>query len=291
MIDMTQLSEWIGHPSETQDVVTERTLESFRAIFDPHLAPVAHGVAPLGLHWCLAPTIVPMAELGDDGHPGQGPERPPLPRLRRMWAGGWVETRHPLHAGDRVRRVSRVVDVTQKAGRSGQLWFVGVERDYVTERGLAIRERHDIVCREAAGGRARRERAPLSSPQPASRSIRVQTTPTMLFRYSALTFNGHRIHYDAPYATEAEGYEGLVVHAPIQATLLLNLAARTGGAPGRFEYRCIAPAIGGHDLILCASAGDPTEFWAASAEGELTTTARVRDADPATGPKSLATAQ
>jgi 3-methylfumaryl-CoA hydratase len=234
MNDITQLSERIGHRSESRDVVTERMVESFRAVFEPHLAPVADGIAPLGLHWCLAPAIVPMAELGHDGHPAQSPERPPVPRLRRMWAGGWVETTRPLRLGDTVRRVSTVADVMQKPGRSGDVWFVGVERDYTTERGLAIRERHEIVYRQAGSRPPPREAARSMPPRSSRRSVAVQTTPTMLFRYSALTFNGHRIHYDSAYATEVEGYEGLVVHAPIQATLLLNFAATRRCVPQLF---------------------------------------------------------
>ncbi len=286
---MTSFAEWIGRRSEEEDVVTGRLVESFRAVFDPHLAVVPAGLAPLGIHWCLAPSIARMGELGPDGHPMKNRELPPVPAPRRMWAGGWIETFDPLRVGDRVRRISTIADVARKDGRSGELWFVGVERDYVTERGVAVRERHDIVYREAArqsprtAERLAREEA--ETVRRSSRDWSVATSPTFLFRYSAITFNGHRIHYDLPYAVEAEGYEGLVVHAPIQATLLLNLAAEDAGVPRRFVYRGVSPAIAGHKLTARAGAGKERDsLWIEGPSGRVSMTASAVGRFDLTGP-------
>ena len=251
------LRQWIGREETNEDWVTPRLAAEFAAAFAPHLAPVEPSEAPLGLHWCLCPAIRPMAELGPDGHPSKdtGGFLPPVPLPRRMWAGGRVETFGPIRIGDAVLRRSRIGDVALKRGRSGALCFVAVHHDYETPRGPAIRERHDIVYREAAGAAA--PPAP-ERPAPAADLERtVETPPTLLFRYSAMTFNGHRIHYDLPYATGTEGYPGLVVHGPIQATLLYNIAAlRLGRPPARFDYRGLSPVIAGSPVRVAAADED-----------------------------------
>jgi 3-methylfumaryl-CoA hydratase len=319
-------AEWIGRTSESQDEVSPRLDASFRAIFAPNLAPVGEGEAPLGVHWCLSPAIAGMAELGPDGHPAKNLSLPPVPQPRRMWAGGEIETHDALRVGDRVRRVSSIRDIARKQGRSGELWFVAVGHDYLTDRGLAIRERHDIVYREAAkvGKNAEtsrlsvgeRQPPPLTPPHKGEGDVIVgassgkgspdheaaayqgppppcgegwgvgvlsaasdhqphdgwliETSPTLLFRYSAITFNGHRIHYDLPYATEVEGYPGLVVHGPIQATLLYNLAAmQTGKPPKRFSYRGLAPAFSGAPLRVCADPAGGGRFRTEAISGTV----------------------
>jgi 3-methylfumaryl-CoA hydratase len=183
----------------------------------------------------------------------------------------------PLRVGDRVRRVTTIGDITCKQGRSGELWFVAVNHEYATERGMAVRERHDIVYRQAAGPDAGAPaQAQTRRPRRATRRAwAVATSPTLLFRYSAITFNGHRIHYDLPYATGVEGYDGLVVHGPIQATLLLNLAASEAGAPPRiFDYRGVAPAIAGRELHVCV--GEDGALWTQGADGTVHMDASVR---------------
>lgn len=269
MTDPNPFPEWIGRASESEDLVTGRLAASFRAILAPHLAEVREGAAPLGLHWCLSPAIAAMSELGGDGHPARNRDLPPVPLPRRMWAGGEIEALAPLAIGNRVRRTSTIADITRKEGKSGELWFVAVRHDYSTDRGLAIRERHDIVYREAA--QPAKAAPPPPAPEPAERphatSWTVSTSPILLFRYSAITFNGHRIHYDLPYATGVEGYPGLVVHGPIQATLLYNLAAsRLGAAPKRFTYRALAPAFAGTDIFVRGDAAG-TNYWTQSANG------------------------
>jgi len=252
-LPLDALKGWIGREEEASDLVTPRLIDGFRATLGPHLAPVPEGEAPLALHWCLAPPAVPEAELGPDGHAARGGFLPPVPLPRRMWAGGEIETVRGLKIDDRVRRHSVVADVSAKEGRTGSLCFVAVRHEFSTDRGVALRERHDIVYRDAPQPGA------VQPPGEVHRRIpalvwRVPATPVLLFRYSALTFNGHRIHYDEPYARGVEGYDGLVVHGPLQATLLLNAAAVLGGGvPVLFRYRGVRPLTHGQTLDVCAA--------------------------------------
>ncbi|WP_018261116.1 FAS1-like dehydratase domain-containing protein [Methylobacterium sp. WSM2598] len=243
---LDHLRGWIGRTRVVEDLVTPRLAAEYRATLAPHLAAVGEGEAPLALHWCLAPETPEAGTLGPDGHAAKGGFLPPVPLPRRMWAGGEVETLAPLRLGDRVVRRETVADVAFKEGRSGGLCFVTVRHDYETPSGVAIRERQDIVYREAA--RPGEPAAPPPAPAlpPPDLAWAVEASPVLLFRYSAMTFNGHRFHYDHPYATRVEGYPGLVVHGPLQASLLLNLAATLlGRVPGRFRYRGVAPLIAG----------------------------------------------
>jgi len=263
-------ADWIGRQSESVDVVSERLVQSFRAIFEPNLAPSASDCAPLGIHWCLSPAIAAMDQLGADGHPTSSLSLPPVPQPRRMWAGGELQVHDAFRIGDEVRRVSTIRDIVRKQGKSGELWFVAVDHRYHTSRGIALSERQDIVYREAAApthAASDREQAGLAPSRPVGTSWTLVPSATLLFRYSAITFNGHRIHYDLPYATQAEGYDGLVVHGPLQATLLLNLAAARGtGIPATFRYRGIAPAIAGNNLTVAASP-EGRRFWTQSGDG------------------------
>ncbi len=264
--------EWIGRTRESEDVVTERLVASFRAIFDPYLAPQTDDVAPLGIHWCLSPEIAAMAELGQDGHPAHQRFLPPVPLPRRMWAGGTLEIYDAIRVGDRVRRVSSISEITRKDGRTGQLWFVSISHDHSTPRGLAVRERQNLVFREAAKPEPAGNVTPSQAAMPKACGETWTLTPTapLLFRYSAITFNGHRIHYDHPYARDAEGYAGLVVHGPMQATLLMNLAAKVMGSDRlHMDYRGLAPAISGDSLKICAGIGDQSgQFWTEGVFGQ-----------------------
>lgn len=259
-------AEWIGRATEAEDVISERMVASYQAMFGDHLAEVPEGTAPLCIHWCLSPAIVPMAQIGHDGHPAKNNELPPIPNPRRMWAGGEIETFGTLKVGETVRRVSTIKDIVHKTGRSGDLWFVTVSHEYSGGDGLAVRDRQDIVYRQpAAPGQA--------APEPEKggevlQSRVVDPNEVLLFRYSAITFNGHRIHYDLPYATESEGYPGLVVHGPMQATFLFNLAATVRGAtPARFAYRGLMPAFAGKPLSICS--GPDNQFWTAREDGAV----------------------
>ena len=250
---MTDFAAWIGRSREASDLVTPRLMAEFGATFAPHLAPVADGIAPPALHWCLAPETPSAASLGPDGHAAKGGFLPPVPLPRRMWAGGQIETLADLHVGDRVTRTETVRDVAFKVGRSGRLAFVTVDHAVATERGVAIRERQDIVYREAANAQTGTAGAPERDDPGAYEAVwDVPATPTLLFRYSAMTFNGHRFHYDQPYATQVEGYADLVVHGPMQASLLLNLAATLlGSVPPTFSYRGVSPMTANQVFRVC----------------------------------------
>jgi 3-methylfumaryl-CoA hydratase len=271
-MDIDRLRTWIGRTEEASDLVTPRLIASYAATFAPHLAPCPAGDAPLALHWCLAPPIAPMNALGPDGHPAKGGFLPPVPLPRRMWAGGSIETPAPLREGDLVTRHSRIGDISAKDGRTGPLCFVAVDHEISTPRGLALRERHDIVYREATSLPAATPAPATAEPEPADLTWEVEAGPVLLFRYSALTFNGHRIHYDLPYVTGEEGYDGLVVHGPIQATLMLNIAATLAGATTlKLDYRGVSPLIaGGAFFVKAARQGDGTvRTWTEGSDGRL----------------------
>lgn len=194
-LDIAHLRGWIGRTERAEDTLSPRLVTELRATLDK--AASADRPEPLTAHWCLAPPAAPMSGLGPDGHPARGSFLPPVPLPRRMWAGGALEFHDPVRVGDDVARESRIADVTMKHGGTGTLVFVTVEHRYSTSRGLAISERQDIVYRRAAvpGATVSQPTAP-SSPREARWRREVRADPVLLFRYSALTFNGHRIHYD-----------------------------------------------------------------------------------------------
>lgn len=242
-IDIDHLKTWIGRSTETSDTITPRMVEEFRATFEPYLAPLADpGHALLAMQWCLAPLVSPMASLSLDGMPTGTGMMPAVPLPRRMWAGGEISTFGPLPVGVAIVRRSTIADVALKSGRTGQLMFVTVDHDYLVGGQLVLRDRQDAVYREAAGEASAVPAAPASAPEPADRAWTVEPSAVLLFRYSAMTFNSHRIHYDRPYAVTVEGYDGLIVHGPLQGSLAFNLAAVIGaGAPARFAYRNLSP--------------------------------------------------
>jgi 3-methylfumaryl-CoA hydratase len=266
-IDLARLRQWIGRSEEAEDIATPALVERFCTTLLPHLASFDDAHTPLGIHWCLAPRVAPISALGRDGHPALGDFLPPVPLSRRMWAGGEIEFLAAIPRGGRVVRRSVIADVVLKQGRSGPLCFVSVRHEYATEDRVAISERQDIVFRDEP--RSEVQAALRSSQQrhssPAAGLIwTISPSSVLLFRYSALTFNGHRIHYDHPYATEVEGYPGLVVHGPLQATLLLNAAATIlRQTPRRFSYRNLAPIFADTPFLACAAqtAEGQVECW------------------------------
>ncbi|CAN0570214.1 unnamed protein product, partial [Laminaria digitata] len=237
--------------SETRsDVITPGLLERFCATLD---MPVT-GDIPQGLHWCLGLPDAATADLGADGHPARGGFLPPIPLPRRMWASSNLSFGHPLQIGDAISRISTIASIEEKAGKSGDLAFVGIDHETSVAGRLAIRERQNIVYREpAATAAATRpdgtETADLSE---WDWQRRFKPSEPLLFRYSALTFNSHRIHYDRPYAVQEEGYPELVVQGPLMATLLLNRAAGELGADrlSSFSFRGQAPAFADDALTL-----------------------------------------
>ena len=242
--DLDHLRQWIGRTQEASDTVTAQLVRALRATLFMEIGePKPGDPAPFTTHWCLAQPVFPASELGPDGHPMRGGFLPPVPLPRRMWAGGEIEFLDTLRVGDETKRSSRISDVTMKTGSTGVLCFVSVEHLITTPRGLAIRERHDIVYRDIS---TTPPPAKPSAPPPAAQQRESHMAdPVLLFRYSALTFNGHRIHYDRDYVTKVEGYPGLIFHGPMQAALLVEFAAKLHGgqAPKKFSYRGRAAAV------------------------------------------------
>jgi 3-methylfumaryl-CoA hydratase len=213
-----------------------------------------------------------MSELGPDGHPTRGGFLPPVPLPRRMWAGGEIEFFDSLRVGDEVTRTSRIADVTMKSGSTGVLCFVSVDHLITTPRGTAIRERHDIVYRDVSTAPAAPAK-PAAPPPAAQHRESHMADPVLLFRYSALTFNGHRIHYDRDYVTKVEGYPGLIFHGPMQAALLVEFGAKLHGgvAPKKFSYRGLQPLFEGSQFSVNANdTGAGMELWTANSHHQPT---------------------
>lgn len=270
-LDIGHLREWIGKTETASETISEQLVARYRATFGQWLAPCAAETAPLGLHWCLTLPLADSENLGPDGHPARGGFLPPVALPSRMWAGGEVRLLATIPATATVTRHSVISDVILKSGRSGRLVFVTVEHDYSADGHVAISETQNIVYRDSA------LRPSPASPEedPAEMTgvqMRLTPDPVLLFRYSAMTFNGHRIHYDQPYACGTEGYPGLVVHGPLQATLLLNLAARIGGGmPVRFTYRGLSPLFVQTPLALHHSgAAAEGKVWSCTDAGTKT---------------------
>ena len=272
-IDIDHLRQWTGRSTEATDIVTAQLVKGLRAtLFQEVGEPRTGDAAPFTVHWCLAQPVFPMSMLCPDGHPTRGGFLPPVPLPRRMCAGGEIEFLQPLRVGDESTRTSRIADVTVKTGSTGTLCFVAVEHSISSPRGVAIRERQDIVYREMTTNAPAAAKAPPPPPQAQHRETHV-SDPVLLFRYSALTFNGHRIHYDRDYVTKVEGYPGLIFHGPLQAALIVELAAklRGGEAPKKFTYRGLQPLFEGSEFSVNDNETETgMELWTANAEGQPT---------------------
>jgi 3-methylfumaryl-CoA hydratase len=273
-LDLDHLRQWIGRTNEVSDIVTAQLTKGLRAtLFQEIGEPKPGDAAPFTTHWCLGQPVYPMSELGPDGHPTRGGFLPPVPLPRRMWAGGELQFVDALRVGDVATRSSRISDVTLKTGSTGALCFVSVQHEVTTSRGLAIRERQDIVYRDVSGtAPAAPAKAPPPPPTAQHRETHV-SDPVLLFRYSALTFNGHRIHYDRDYVTKVEGYPGLIFHGPLQASFIVELAAKLHGGqpPKKLSYRGVQPLFEGSEFSINANTTDGgMELWVANAEGQPT---------------------
>lgn len=247
---MADWADWIGKSETRHDVITPGLLQRFCATID---RPVTDEI-PQGLHWCLCLPDAPSAQLAEDGHLAKGGFLPPIPLPRRMWASSKVAFEHPLQLGDAISRVSTVASIEEKSGKSGDLVFVAVDHETSVGDRVAITERQNIVYREPATTAAPASLTSNETPDLSGWDWQQKIVPSepLLFRYSALTFNSHRIHYDKPYAVQEEGYPGLVVQGPLMATLLLNLAARELGVNrlSRFSFRGQAPAFANAAIYL-----------------------------------------
>jgi len=270
----TEWEQWVGRTQSRTDEVTLTPVAALAATLDRDDPPPRHGdpLPPLW-HWLYFLPLDRQSALGVDGHAKRGGFLPPVPLPRRMWAGGRLTFEEPLRIGDRIERTSRIVDVTPKTGRSGPLVFVRVRHDVAGPRGRAVGEEHDIVYREnPQPGEARP--TPQRAPPDAAWQRTIVPDDVLLFRYSALTFNGHRIHYDRRYVTEVEGYPGLVVHGPLIATLLVDLLRRNrpNASLTAFSFRASSPLF---DIAPFSVRGQPAEdshsvsLWATDADGSL----------------------
>lgn len=271
------LQSWSGRSETLSDHITAAPVRGLSAMLDrDDPVPVAGTPLPPLWHWLYFLPQPRQSELGPDGHARRGGFLPPVPLPRRMWAGGrlqWVQA-NPLAVGDAVRRTSRIESVSHKAGRTGELLFVQVMHEIHNAAGLAMSESHDIVYRTAA-----RPGDPVAVPVPAEKGAAWQREvipdDVLLFRYSALTFNGHRIHYDRKYVTEVEGYPGLVVHGPLIATLLVDLVRRQlpGAFIQRFDFKALRPTFDRHPFRLngqLSPDGKSVRLWSEDADGWLT---------------------
>ena len=278
-MDLKTLQTWVGRSETRSDLVTAAPLAGLAATLDRVDPLPAEGIAvPPLWHWLYFLPQATAHEIGDDGHPRRGGFLPPVALPRRMWAGGRLVFERPLRVGERVERESRIVSVNGKQGRSGTLVFVTVQHRYQAGGALALTEEHDIVYRAAPQPGAA-PAAPQPAPADAAFQRDIVPDPVLLFRYSALTFNGHRIHYDRPYATGIEGYPGLIVHGPLIATLLLDLLRRNRpeATVRRFEFKAMRPVFDIHRFSVCgrpAGAG-AFELWARDHEGALAMQARA----------------
>lgn len=263
---MSEFDEWIGRSQTVSDVIEPARSNALDVALGGSGGLVAGDPLPLLHHWVYFWDVRPPHGLGRDGHPHKGGFLPPVPLPRRMWAGGRLTFHAPLRLGAKVAKTSTIASVTEKTGRSGTLVFVTVRHELDGGEGLAVSEEQDLVYREPAAGMAP---APVPGAPPAAAWVEtIEPNPVLLFRYSALTMNGHRIHYDQPYALGEEAYPALVVHGPLQATLLMRLAAaRLKGTITGFEFRGQQPAFAGAPLHVCgAPSGDGAECWTQQGE-------------------------
>jgi 3-methylfumaryl-CoA hydratase len=264
--------DWIGRTETRDDTVTAAPLVALSALLDrDDPAPKAGDAAPPLAHWLYFLPAYLQSEAGPDGHAMKGGFLPPVPLPRRMWAGSRLEFVRPLVVGSNVSRVSTIKDVVTKEGRSGPLVFVTVRHEVNDAGGLVLGDEHDIVFRG--------ETAPAAASAPAATNEawrrEIHPDPVLLFRYSAVTFNSHRIHYDHPYVTRVEGYPGLVVHGPLIATLLVDLLRRNlpRAKLTRYAFRALKPLYGTAKFYTCGLPDSTTQtakLWTRDSDGAMT---------------------
>ena len=274
--ELDKLRQWVGRTESMSDTITAWPVAALAATLDRNdPAPQSGDELPPGWHWLYFLETKPASELGNDGHPKRGGFLPPVPLPRRMWAGGRIEFLTPLRIGDAIRRDSEILSVETKHGRSGSLVFVTVRHTISTNGAIAIREEHDIVYRDAAKAG---DPPPPGKPAPANAAWQRSLVgdPVLLFRYSALIFNAHRIHYDLDYVRNEEHYPGLIVHGPLQTTLLLDLCRRHSGRPvKKLVYRALHPVFHTERFTVNGNPdadGSGAEVWTANAAGSLAMT-------------------
>ncbi|MBI4293231.1 MAG: MaoC family dehydratase N-terminal domain-containing protein [Betaproteobacteria bacterium] len=273
-VNIDYLQGWIGKTESRSDLVTSAPIAALSATLDrddPY-PRAGEAIAPLW-HWLYFLPQYRHSEIGRDGHPVRGGFLPPVPLPRRMWAGSRFEFHQPIRVGDALSRTSRIVSVSAKEGRSGALVFVQVRHEIGNPGGLALTEDQDLVYRDNPGP-ADPAPSPRAAPRDEAWTREIVPDEVLLFRYSALTFNGHRIHYDYRYVTEVEGYPGLVVHGPLIATLLMDVLRRNmpGASVATFSFRAMKPLFANTPFAVCGrpeNDGKTVALWARDAEGWL----------------------
>ena len=272
------LQDWIGRSETVEDTATATPYAALSATLDqPDTQRPAPGTPlPPLWHWLYFLPIAAQSDIGPDGHPKRGGFMPPVPLPRRMWAGSDFEFHEPLRIGDALSRTSTIIDVKEKSGRTGNLIFVKVRHEIRRNRAekVALTEHHNIVYRAAAEP-GDVPPPPQAAPTDSAWQRTIAPSDVLLFRYSALTFNGHRIHYDRKYVTEVEGYPGLIVHGPLIATLLMDLLRRQQPEARvlRFEFKAVRPTFDTHAFSVHgqpSADGKTVHLWGRDHEGWLT---------------------
>jgi 3-methylfumaryl-CoA hydratase len=275
---LEHLREWIGREETVDDVVRRDAVRGLYATLDRAERLREPLKVPQLVHWLHFHSMALQSDIGPDGHARRGGFLPPVPLPRRMWAGSRLTFTRTPAIGERIVKRSLIKDVRITEGKSGTLVFVTVEHRITGEAGAELTDEHDIVYREAAAPGAG---VAAARPAPTGAVWRRQVTPdpVLLFRYSALTFNGHRIHYDRPYVTQVEGYPGLIVHGPLIATLLLDLfdRERPDAGAAAYSFRAVSPLFDGAPFFVCGAPAEDkrVRLWAESATGALAMEATV----------------
>lgn len=270
-------SQWIGRPVEHEDIISATQANLMNATLDRHLTFQPGDPLPPAWHWLFFHHAVPLSGLGVEGHAKLGQFMPPVPLPRRMWAGGSLQFERPIIIGKAATKRSWVTHVEHKVGRSGELYFVTVTHEIFQSGSSRLHEKQAIVYREPADPTAT-HKAPPPAPAKSDFSAKITPSPIMLFRYSALTFNGHRIHYDVDFCRNHEGYPDLVIHGPLTATLLLDLFGQQFPKEPlqTFEYRGVSPLFNPDPFTIHGSRkGKFGKAWATNAAGELAMQAQI----------------
>lgn len=276
-LDLAHLKQWEGKQETHDDVISLATARAMAATLDWQDLPEAGDKLANCWHWLHFLATARQSKIGRDGHPERGGFLPPVPLPRRMWASGKADFHGPLHIGDRVRKVSTVKSVSHKQGGTGNLVFVVVEHEIYSGATLAISDTQNLVYREDPDPNAPAPK-PMAPPTAFEFSREVHPDPVLLFRFSALTFNGHRIHYDRDYAMNEEGYAGLVVQGPLSAMLLLDLLRTEipDATIEHYDYRAVRPLLDGNPFqIQGARSDDGVTLWVVDHEGAVTMQAKA----------------
>ena len=278
-VDIDHLRKWIGKIDNVTDYVTPIVEQRYRATLNMDIGNPKDGdPVTSGLHWMLGWNLVKNDELGVDSHPALGEFLPPVPLPRRMWAGSEIKVLKPIRVGDKVVKQSTVADIQVKEGRTGLLCFVTAEYNFLVNDEVTINEKHNIVYRDiskSGGGSGYSKEIP----ERADLSEKIFMHPTILFRYSAIGFVGHRIHYDHPYTVNEENYPGLIVHGPLQATYLLRAAEKLMGKQVKsFTHKVMAPVFANSEYMVGVDKMDDgsVSCWGATKEFGVTMRAEAK---------------